>query len=125
MMFVASLSLAMTFIVGFFSYLIYRQYSRVKKRDATRCRIQSYSSQKASSVSSSSYDPLDHSLYWYPVAFSHEITCDSGRPFGFYLLNIPLCLHRTNDGQITCVLDLCPHRSAPLSMGKITKQGNL
>ncbi|CAF0820213.1 unnamed protein product [Rotaria sordida] len=124
-MFVVVLSLATTVIIGLFSCLVLRQYNRVKKRDTARCRIQSYSSTKPLSLSTSTYDPLDHSLYWYPVAFSHEIPCGSSRPFGFYLLNEPLCLYRTNDGQIVCVLDVCPHRSAPLSLGKITKEGNL
>ncbi|CAF4631081.1 unnamed protein product [Rotaria sp. Silwood2] len=124
-MFVSVLSISTTIIIGTFSFLVLRQYNRVKKRDAARRRIQSYSSTKSSSLSISSYDPLDHSLYWYPVAFSHEIQCGSGRPFGFYLLNQPLCLYRRNDGEVVCVLDACPHRSAPLSLGQITKYGNL
>ncbi|CAF0766993.1 unnamed protein product [Rotaria sp. Silwood1] len=124
-MFVVALTLSTTIIIGVFSFLVLRQYNRVKKRDAARRRIQTYSPTKPSSLLTSSYDPLDHSSYWYPVAFSHEISCGSGRPFGFLLLNEPLCLYRTNDGQVVCVLDVCPHRSAPLSLGQITKEGNL
>jgi phenylpropionate dioxygenase-like ring-hydroxylating dioxygenase large terminal subunit len=124
-MFVALLSLSTTVIIGIFSCLVLRQYRRVQKRDATRRRIQPYQPSTSQSLSTFQYDPLDHSLYWYPVAFSHEINCGSGRPLGFHLLNEPLCLYRTNDGQVVCVLDLCPHRSAPLSLGQITKEGNL
>ncbi|UJR10762.1 hypothetical protein I4U23_014950 [Adineta vaga] len=113
---------AVTVII--FACLTIRQYRRVKRRDAARYRVQSHISKTTTSVSFV-YDPLDHSLYWYPVAFSHEIPCGSRRPFGFHLLNEPLCLYRRNDGDIICVLDLCPHRSAPLSLGQITKDGNL
>ena len=125
-MFALLLPVSTTIVVTLLSCLVLQQYRRVKKRDATRSRIQSHPSTSSPSMSTSfDYDPLDHSLYWYPVAFSHEITCGSGRPFGFYLLNEPLCLYRRNDGQIICVLDLCPHRSAPLSLGQVTKEGNL
>jgi phenylpropionate dioxygenase-like ring-hydroxylating dioxygenase large terminal subunit len=127
-MFAVLLSLSTSVVIGLFSCLVLRQYRRVQKRDATRRRIQNYgpaSSKSSSSTSTYPCDPLDHSLYWYPVAFSNEINSGSGRPFGFYLLNEPLCLYRTNDGQVVCVLDLCPHRSAPLSLGQITKEGNL
>jgi phenylpropionate dioxygenase-like ring-hydroxylating dioxygenase large terminal subunit len=122
---VAVLSLAVTIFIGVFSCLVLRQYRRVQKRDAARRRIQTYRPTTTQSSTTYQYDPLDHSLYWYPVAFSHDVTCESRRPFGFYLLNEPLCLYRTNDGDVVCVLDLCPHRSAPLSLGQITKEGNL
>jgi len=128
MMFVTVLSLSTTIFIGVFSCLVLRQYRRVQKRDAARRRIQTYrptTSQSSSSSTKYQYDPLDHSLYWYPVAFSHEVNSGSGRPYGFHLLNEPLCLYRTNDGDVVCVLDLCPHRSAPLSLGQITKEGNL
>jgi phenylpropionate dioxygenase-like ring-hydroxylating dioxygenase large terminal subunit len=121
--FVFFLSTTVVAVVLPFSFFVLRQYRRVQKRDATRLRIQIHPS--TSSPTSLKYDPLDHSLYWYPVAFSHEIFCGSGRPFGFSLLNEPMCLYRRNDGQIICVLDVCPHRSAPLSLGQITKDGNL
>ncbi|CAF1072004.1 unnamed protein product [Adineta ricciae] len=99
------------------------RYRRVKKRDTARDRVQTHTSK--TTISSKELDPLDHSLYWYPVAFSREVPCGSNRPFGFYLLNEPLCLYRRNDGELICVLDLCPHRSARLSLGQITKDGNL
>lgn len=118
------LSLA-TFLVSAFAILVLRQYRRVQQRDAARRRIQVYEALNPS-VSTLACDPLDHSLYWYPVAFSHEVTYGPGsRPYGFTLLNEPLCLYRVNGGEVVCVLDVCPHRSAPLSLGQITKDGHL
>ena len=126
MTFLAVLSLTTTTLIGVLSWFVLRQYRRVQKRDASRRRIQTYRPTTSSSLSTTfQYDPLDHSLYWYPVAFSHEVKCGPGQPFGFYLLNEPMCLYRRNDSEVVCVLDLCPHRSAPLSLGQITKDGNL
>ena len=116
---------AIIIVIGLLSFLIFRQYHRVQRRDAARRRIQAYQISSIS-VSTPDCDPFDHSLYWYPVAFSHEVISGPGsRPFGFILLNEPLCLYRRNDGEVVCVLDLCPHRSAPLSLGQISKSGNL
>lgn len=56
--------------------------------------------------------------FWYPVAFSNEV---KGTPLGVKLLDDRLVIFRVN-GQITVARDLCLHRGAPLSSGKI--EGN-
>ena len=56
--------------------------------------------------------------FWYPVAFSNEV---KGTPLGVKLLDERLVVFRVN-GQITIAGDLCLHRGAPLSSGKI--EGN-
>ncbi len=43
----------------------------------------------------------------------------SDKPFATRLWNEPLVIYRDEDGEPTCVVDLCPHRSAPLSMGTV------
>ncbi|MEM6521550.1 MAG: aromatic ring-hydroxylating dioxygenase subunit alpha, partial [Cyanobacteria bacterium P01_C01_bin.70] len=55
--------------------------------------------------------------FWYPVAFSHEITAE--RPYGTRLLDERLVLYRTPEGAVTVARDLCLHRGAPLSKGWI------
>ena len=42
-----------------------------------------------------------------------------GDPFGTRLWGEPVVLYRDENGEATCVKDLCPHRSAPLSMGEV------
>ena len=116
------LPLSITVIVGLFTTLVYQQYRRVRKRDVSRLRVQKHTDSPKVGFS---LDPLDHSLYWYPIAFSHEVTIGSKQPFACSLLNEPLCLYRIKTGDVVCVLDMCPHRSAPLSLGQITKDGNL
>ena len=51
------------------------------------------------------------------MGYSSDIAND--KPFGTKLLNEPIVLYRDQDGEVTCVTDVCPHRSAPLSMGDI------
>ena len=52
--------------------------------------------------------------FWYPIAFSHEVTA---RPFAAKLLNERLVLFRHSDSSIVAARDLCLHHSVPLSLG--------
>ncbi len=51
--------------------------------------------------------------FWYPVAFSHEVT---DKPVTATLLDQRLVIWRTSDG-ISVANDICLHRGIPLSMG--------
>jgi phenylpropionate dioxygenase-like ring-hydroxylating dioxygenase large terminal subunit len=53
--------------------------------------------------------------FWYPVAFSHEV---DDKPFAVTLLDKRLVVFRVN-GKLTAARDLCLHRGAPLSAGRI------
>jgi phenylpropionate dioxygenase-like ring-hydroxylating dioxygenase large terminal subunit len=61
-------------------------------------------------------DWLALSPFWYPVAFSHEVT---DKPFAAKLLDERLVLFRMGDGNVSVARDLCLHRGAPLSSGRI------
>lgn len=52
--------------------------------------------------------------FWYPVAFSHEITA---QPYAARLLDERLVLYRLSDGSVVAARDLCLHRGVPLSLG--------
>ena len=54
--------------------------------------------------------------FWYPVAFSHEV---AEKPFAAHLLDERVVLWRVADGKIHAAKDLCFHRGAPMSMGKM------
>jgi vanillate O-demethylase monooxygenase subunit len=56
---------------------------------------------------------------WYMAAWSHEI---GKTPMRRRLLGDPLALYRKSDGTIAALVDRCPHRFAPLSMG--TRDGD-
>jgi phenylpropionate dioxygenase-like ring-hydroxylating dioxygenase large terminal subunit len=53
---------------------------------------------------------------WYVACLGHEMR---ERPIGRTLLGTPLALFRDGDGRAAAVLDRCPHRSAPLSIGAV------
>jgi vanillate O-demethylase monooxygenase subunit len=53
--------------------------------------------------------------FWHPVATSDEI---ADNPFSTVLLDVRLVVYRSN-GTACSALDICPHRGAQLSRGKI------
>lgn len=53
---------------------------------------------------------------WYAAAWSAELT---DGPIARTYLEVPIVLFRKGDGTIGALHDRCPHRFAPLSMGKI------
>lgn len=58
--------------------------------------------------------------YWHPVAFASEV---GDKPRGVTLLDQRLVLFRLADGRVRAAKDLCLHRGAPLSAGRI--EGNV
>lgn len=52
---------------------------------------------------------------WYAVGFSSGLVTDV--PFATRLWGEPIVLYRDSAGEAVCLKDVCPHRSAPLSMG--------
>jgi nitrite reductase/ring-hydroxylating ferredoxin subunit len=59
----------------------------------------------------------DFKNHWIPVASSLMVTKE--KPYGTRVLEEPLVFYRDSSSKIICLQDVCPHRSAPLSMGKM------
>lgn len=55
---------------------------------------------------------------WYQAAWSHELK--EGGMLGRRMLNEPLTLFRDSVGAAHALEDMCPHRFAPLSKGKVS-----
>lgn len=53
---------------------------------------------------------------WWVAATSDEI---DDKPLGRWLLDEPVVLYRKKNGNVVALEDRCPHRWAPLSMGKV------
>lgn len=53
---------------------------------------------------------------WYVLCSGDELT---ERPLGRVVGSQPLVVYRTADGTPNVMFDLCPHRRAPLSMGRV------
>lgn len=57
---------------------------------------------------------------WYVAAWPDEVT---EKPLARRLGNEPIVLYREKNGCAVALLDRCPHRGAPLSLGEVTSQG--
>jgi len=53
---------------------------------------------------------------WYPLTWSGEVTRTLSR---HRILGMDLVLYRSEAGEPVALDDACPHRLAPLSMGKL------
>ncbi len=58
--------------------------------------------------------PLDG---WYVVAFSHALRAT---PLAVQVRGVPIVLFRDDAGRPAALLDRCPHRNVPLSLGRCT-----
>jgi phenylpropionate dioxygenase-like ring-hydroxylating dioxygenase large terminal subunit len=54
---------------------------------------------------------------WYVACLSSQL--GQRRPVARTVLGTPLCLWRSTDGQATAMVDRCPHRNVPLSLGRL------
>ncbi len=54
--------------------------------------------------------------WWYVACLAREL---GRRPVARTVLDTPLVLHRDGGGRPVALLDRCPHRNAPLSMGRV------
>ncbi len=55
--------------------------------------------------------------HWYVIAWDHEIP--AGAPFARRLLGESIVLFRRGDGSLAALDDRCPHRHAPLHLGRL------
>jgi nitrite reductase/ring-hydroxylating ferredoxin subunit len=60
---------------------------------------------------------------WYPACPTSELR--RGRAAGFTLMDTPLVAFRDGHGGVSVLLDRCPHRNLPLSMGRVHDTGSL
>jgi phenylpropionate dioxygenase-like ring-hydroxylating dioxygenase large terminal subunit len=59
---------------------------------------------------------------WYAACRSEDLR---GEPIARTIFDLPLALFREASGASAALLDRCPHRNAPLSLGAIDEQGRL
>ena len=55
---------------------------------------------------------------WYVACTAHDI---DNRPLGRKVCNESIVFYRDEHGQVAAVEDFCPHRGAPLSLGRVCK----
>lgn len=57
---------------------------------------------------------------WYVAAWADEV---SEKPLARRICDEPVVLFRDHEGRAAALLDMCCHRGAPLSIGKVVEQG--
>lgn len=60
--------------------------------------------------------------WWYPACRSDDLRRG---PVGISLMDTPLVVFRDGAGRAAALLDRCPHRNVPLSMGRVHSDGRL
>src|SRR5260370_6096325 len=60
---------------------------------------------------------------WYVAAWSDDLA--DGQLLGRTILKEPIVLYRKSDGNVAALQDRCPHRFAPLHMGKIVHRDRI
>jgi len=60
--------------------------------------------------------------FWYVACQSADL---GERPLARHVLGVPLVLFRGPDGKAAALLDRCPHRNVPLSLGRVVAGGRL
>jgi phenylpropionate dioxygenase-like ring-hydroxylating dioxygenase large terminal subunit len=60
--------------------------------------------------------------WWYPACASHEL---GPKPHPITLMDLPLVLFRDRSGAAHALVDRCPHRNVPLSLGRVDRGGDL
>ena len=61
--------------------------------------------------------------HWYAVSYPWQI--EDGDMYATSLWGKPIVLYRDAAKNLVCAKDVCPHRSAPLSMSKMNDNGQL
>jgi len=58
---------------------------------------------------------------WYVACSQAELEALGDKPLGRTICNEKMAIFRGVDGQVAAVEDFCPHRGAPMSLGKACK----
>ena len=71
----------------------------------------------------SRWDSFDYLQHWYPVSW----VCDlpKNQPTKLTLFDVDYAVAVKDDGSAIALVDVCPHRAAALSEGRITESGFL
>jgi nitrite reductase/ring-hydroxylating ferredoxin subunit len=60
---------------------------------------------------------------WWPLCLSEQVL--ASKPAALQCGRLQLALYRDGEGLVRAVEDRCPHRRAPLSLGRITADGDI
>jgi phenylpropionate dioxygenase-like ring-hydroxylating dioxygenase large terminal subunit len=71
---------------------------------------------------SSPFKDFDYNAHWYPVIWAHDLRLNE--PTQVTVFDIDYAVAKISDTEVVGLLDVCPHKAAALSQGRMTASGN-
>jgi phenylpropionate dioxygenase-like ring-hydroxylating dioxygenase large terminal subunit len=83
-------------------------------------------------VNKSSFDNFDYLSHWYPVIWARDLELDTPTKVSIFDVDYVIAKINGNTGkgkdvhdpEVIAMVDVCPHKTAALSEGRITEGGN-
>jgi phenylpropionate dioxygenase-like ring-hydroxylating dioxygenase large terminal subunit len=83
---------------------------------------ESTNQKSSSSKSNSPFDNFDYNAHWYPVIWAHELRLKE--PTQVTVFDVDYAIAKISDTEVVGLVDVCPHKAAALSQGRMTASGN-
>ena len=75
-----------------------------------------------SSSSQQMFANFDYQAHWYPVIWARDLRLQE--PTKVTVFDVDYVVARTSDTEVICLHNVCPHKAAALSQGRVTDSGN-
>lgn len=82
----------------------------------------SIASKKETKSDSSPFENFDYNAHWYPVIWAHDLRLNE--PTKVTVFDVDYVIAKTSETEVVGLLDVCPHKAAALSQGRMTAAGN-
>lgn len=69
----------------------------------------------------SSFANFDYAAHWYPVIWATDLQVNE--PTKVTVFDVDYVISKTSDDQVICLLDICAHKGAALSEGRVSTNG--
>jgi phenylpropionate dioxygenase-like ring-hydroxylating dioxygenase large terminal subunit len=74
------------------------------------------------SSGSSPFENFDYNAHWYPVIWAHDLRLNE--PTQVTVFDVDYAIAKISETEVVGLLDVCPHKAAALSQGRMTASGN-
>jgi phenylpropionate dioxygenase-like ring-hydroxylating dioxygenase large terminal subunit len=78
--------------------------------------------EKETSSNSSSFENFDYNAHWYPVIWAHDLRLNE--PTQVTVFDVDYVIAKISETEVVGLVDVCPHKAAALSQGRMTASGH-
>jgi len=79
-------------------------------------------SKKETKSDSAPFENFDYNAHWYPVIWAHDLRLNE--PTKVTVFDVDYVIAKTSETEVVGLLDVCPHKAAALSQGRMTASGH-